>query len=129
MKKKTNALFVLIFTIFFLAVIYYVYKTPRAQLSVLPSASSANNPIFFPTGSDKLNAGQIYDISWAEDPNVGQVQIFLVSKSSDIIDKSYNVPNTGHFAYTIPVGIKSGWYRFEIGNLKTDYFEIINSKM
>ncbi|SRR6266404_9139888 len=129
MKKRLTAGFIFVVVLVFIGSIYYVEKTPNSQLSISSSIVDANNQVMFPTENDILRAGQIYDITWFEDPNVSQVQINLMNKDTGDIDKNYNIPNTGHYSYTVPTGIKTGLYRFEIGDLKSDYFEIVNPKM
>lgn len=101
--------------------------TPTSQPSSTPSSQ-----ILFPQGGESLIKGQTYTLKWS-DGGGSTTQVFLINtnlesqgESVATVDKKFNIQNTGSYSYTIPQTIPNGNYKFEIGNLTSNPFQIIS---
>jgi len=139
MQQKLLAVFIIVILIV-AAVVLWVKSHPSAVLnnqatpipSVIASTSPTRSQVLFPTSSDTLTEGQTYTLKWSGGPD--PLQIFLVSQKLEsqgqsvaTVDKVYGVKNTGSYNYTVPTNLTPGSYKFEIGNLTSDYFQIASS--
>jgi hypothetical protein len=114
------------------AVIYGFGRKPgqNSNIGVSPSPTPARAEIIFPKSGDTLTSGNKYTLKWQGVGN-GTTQIFLVDtdlesqgESVAIVDRIYNVKNTGSYDYSVPSTVKPGNYKFEIGNLTSGIFKI-----
>lgn len=88
----------------------------------------------FPASGDTLTAGETYTLVW-NDPNLeSHTQIFLIDtklepqgNSVSVVDRVYDVPNSGTYVYTVPTSIISGTYVFSIGTARSEVFNIVGS--
>lgn len=115
----------------------YYYKNKSDLLSPSPSPVETSSPastthqILFPTGSETFSAGQTITLKWngGSDP----VQIFLIDSSLEpegasvsTVDRVYGIKNSGSYDYTFPKTLANGKYKFQIGDLTSNYF-MVNS--
>lgn len=94
------------------------------------------NAITFPKGGETLVTGEKYTLKWKNvgetgSPNASTTQIFLIDQSLlnqgasvSIIDRTYDVPDTGSYEYTVPTGAADGTYFFVIGTTTSNTFKI-----
>lgn len=128
MRHKLPLLFVLVAA---LGIgIIYTDRDPRTNTLIsVPLPTTAANTVIFPTATDTLKLGQSYTLEWT--PGSGTTNIFLINKAAEsqgvsvsMFDRVYNIPNSGSYKYTVPKNLPVGEYKFEIGNLDSNYFEI-----
>lgn len=135
-----------IIALILIGVIAYLSVRPKGQsggnpspspssiaVTTSPSATTTQAPtaqIIFPKGGESLVKGQKYALQWSGGPN--PTQIFLINtalesqgQSVSIVDRAYNITNTGSYEYTIPATIDPGSYKFEIGNVTSNAFTVI----
>jgi hypothetical protein len=105
----------------------YLHPSPNPTPPL--SASPAAGKILFPTNTDTLIAGQTTTVRWT--PGSGTTQIFLIDTSLEsqgasvsIVDRIYNIPNSGSYSYTVPESLAAGAYKLTIGTLTSDTFQI-----
>lgn len=107
-------------------------KNNNLNVNVAPSPTPATETkgITFPKGGETLNAGQTYTLTW-NSLNEDMTQIFLIDTSLEsqgesvsVVDRVFNIPNTGKYSYTIPANTRAGTYVFTIGNLRSNPFSI-----
>jgi hypothetical protein len=106
--------------------------TQNTSITSPPTASPSSSSITFPKGGETLKQGQIYTLTWT--PETGNTNIFLVDTgfesqgtSVSLVDRVYNIPNSGSYTYTVPKDLPDGTYRFQIGTMNTATFQIRNS--
>jgi hypothetical protein len=100
------------------------------ELSVFKKTPcESETTITYPKGGEKLIKGQSYSLTWSGGQNT--TQIFLIDTSLksagasvSIVDRVYNVENTGSYKYTVPKNLKDGTYEFQIGNVTSAQFQI-----
>lgn len=125
---------VLIGVIFFIAIFWlivtYSQNTPLHKLNTNPAPTT--DKVIFPSSQDTLKKGQRYQLKWLGGGD-SPIAIFLVNKEAEkqgvsvsLFDRVYNLQNTGSYKYTVPKNIPDGLYKFEIGDLNSDYFSISN---
>lgn len=109
-----------------------VNPTPTTQTTVVPPATSSGTVILFPTATDQLIAGQQYNLRWTRGGDT--TQIFLIDTSLEtqgesvsVVDRKYNVPNTGSYVYTVPTTLSAGSYRFQIGGASSQAFQVVGT--
>lgn len=139
MQQKFLAAFIVVILIV-AAVVLWVKGHPSAvlnnQATPIPAVTASTSPtrsqVLFPTSSDTLTEGQTYTLKWSGGPD--PIQIFLINQTLEsqgqsiaISDRVYGVKNTGSYSYTVPTNLTSGNYKFEIGNMSSDYFQITGS--
>lgn len=136
---KKVALLLLILLIIILISAGFVLFRGKIKQSLLPSPTPTPTPtpvagITFLKGGDKLSAGKSYAIKW-NGVTGATTQIFLKDlslesqgESVSLVDRVYNVPNTGSYSYTIPASAK-GTYILEIGPLISSPFTVEEGKV
>lgn len=141
MKKLVALSLILLIIIFFVSIGYVLYKQnsvkpffPAPTPTPTPTPTPAPGKITFPNGDEKLSAGKTYTLKWSGISG-NTTSIFLKDKalesqgeSVSLVDRVYNVPNTGTFNYTIPADA-NGIYILEIGNLVSDPLTIEANKI
>jgi hypothetical protein len=126
-------LFILILLVL-IGAFMFVSHAPATDHQTATTTPAAMEAVTFPKGSDTLNAGGTYTLTW-NNPSAGTTtQIFLIDTSLEsqgqsvsITDRVYNVPNTGSYTYTVPATVPAGTYVFAIGQLRSDPFQITSS--
>lgn len=93
-------------------------------------SSQTKNEFLFPTAKDTLVKGGSYTIRWSGGPQTIQ-QLDLVNRayekegvSVSLVDRFYNLENTGSYEVTIPTQIPTGQYKFQMGPMSSPYFEV-----
>lgn len=129
MKNVTKEQILVIFLI--LTSLFFISKVQNLAnpLNLTLYTTQPENAVIFPQAGDRLQLGKTYTITWKA--KTGTTDIFLINHayesagvSVSIADRIYNIPNNGSFNYTIPKNIPVGSYKFTIGNLNSEYFEI-----
>lgn len=103
-------------------------KYDNVELS-LKNANS-KNMFIFPTSKDTLIKGQSYTIRWDGGPATIE-QLDLVNRayekegvSISLVDRFYNFENKGFYEVTIPTEIPDGQYKFQMGPMSSEYFNL-----
>ncbi|HVT01235.1 MAG TPA: Ser-Thr-rich GPI-anchored membrane family protein [Patescibacteria group bacterium] len=122
------AFFILLIGLFVGVYIIKSFLGSKPNGYVLPQFETGK--VNFPKGGETLRKGQTYVIEWQGGPE-GDIAIFLQNQAAEkegvsvsLVDRVYGVNNTGSYNYTIPDNIPNGMYRFQIGNLNSQYFSI-----
>lgn len=94
--------------------------------------SKGTEKILFPTENVTLYTGQKYNLRWVASFPDQKIAIFLIDSalekvgtSVSIVDRVYDVPNSGNFDYIVPENLDTGKYRVTIGDLNSNYFNIV----
>lgn len=137
MKRNLLALIIIVALVLVAA---WLWKTKGSQTNLnlqptpTPTATTSTSQVIFPTSSDTLSEGQTYTLKWSGGPN--PIQIFLINQSLEsqgqsvaTSDRVYGIKNTGSYNYTVPTNLTPGSYKFEIGNLSSDYFQIASGRV
>lgn len=92
--------------------------------------SSTFSQIVFPKGDVSFTQGKKYTLKWVGGPET--ISIFLIdtsvkpgSTTGSIVDKIYNIKNTGSYEYTFSSKLKPGIYEVQIGNSTSDEFKLV----
>lgn len=119
--------FVVVGVIFFVKSLGSEYKN---NTDLKFESSQTKNEFLFPTAKDTLVKGQVYTIRWSGGPQTIQ-QLDLVNRayekegvSVSLVDRFYNLENTGSYEVTIPTEIPVGQYKFQMGPMSSQYFEV-----
>lgn len=127
MKRFFPIYLIVIAAVAIVGILYVQFNLGKNIFSTIPVQTSKE--IIFPKGGETLTSGKIYTLKWTGAP--GDVtQIFLKGSSLEaqgesvsLIDRVYDVPNTGSYDYKIPA-TANGKYIFEIGPLVSKSFAI-----
>lgn len=94
-------------------------------------SQSGKNAFIYPTSKDILIKGKTYTLLWEGGPPTIE-QLDLVNRayekegvSVSLVDRFYNLENTGSYKVTIPTEIPDGQYKFQIGPMASEYFIIV----
>lgn len=125
---------VLFGVIFFIAIFWGIitYSKNIPLHKTVPTPTPAMTQVTFPIANDILSPGKTYTLKW-QGGGKSPISIFLINKdaqkqgvSVSLFDRIYSIPNTGYYNYTVPQNMPNGLYKFEIGDLSSNYFEISN---
>ncbi len=134
---KNKGIVILITIVLLIGVFSYLifYKRPSQPINtktITPTIIPSSENNVFPKGGETFHQGQSYILKWAS--GSGNTNIFLVDTayesqgvSVSLVDRVYNIPNSGSYTYTVPRNLPNGTYKFEIGNITTNTFQISNS--
>jgi hypothetical protein len=129
MKKITSETLLFAFLILITAFFLLQVRSFSNPLNINPYTTQPENAVTFPTSGTILKLGKTYTIKWKATP--GYTDVFLINHayesagvSVSIADRVYNIPDNGSLQYTVPKNIPTGEYKFTIGNLNSEYFEI-----
>ncbi len=122
---KIHILFAfLIVTSLFFITTSFLNPIKRHNYVINPPAA-----ISYPKSGDILHQGKTYIIKWKG--GTGSTDIFLINHayesegvSISIADRIYNIANSGSYSYKVPTNIPTGEYKFTIGSLNSEYFDI-----
>lgn len=119
-------IFSLIGLTFFVANLGKTYDSIEIKLE----NPNPNNSFIFPTNADTLYKGETYTLRWNGGPQTIQ-QLDLVNRayekegvSVSLVDRFYNLENTGSYKVTIPTELPAGQYKFQMGPMSSEYFKI-----
>ncbi len=131
MKNKQGILIAtLLVAVLLIGGVYYMYVDRNETKEVASS-------ITFPSGGETLVAGKTYTLKWnGSVSTVGTTtQIFLIDESLlpqgasvSIVDRIYNIADTGSYAYTVPTAVSDGTYFFVIGTTTSNHFTVTSSE-
>lgn len=136
MRKKGIGIIiaiVLLIGIFCYFVLQNKSSLPITTTTITPTIfPSPTETHIFPKGGETLHQGESYTLRWT--PGTGTTNIFLVDTayesagaSVSLVDRVYNIPNSGSYKYTVPKDLPNGTYKFQIGTIITNTFQISSS--
>lgn len=133
LKSPVTILTVVILLILGIIAFYILQQKDMSKEKTSQSHIPTQGRIIFPTASDILTPGNSYMLTWTGVQG-NNVAIFLIDRSLEpqgasvsIVDRVYDVKNTGSYRYLVPTNLKAGTYKFQIGDLTGKYFNIDSS--